>query len=324
MLLSVLVTMLVSVLVSVPTAVLGGVVGVTSASASPRAPHAAHTQGPRTVEAYATYYGWYTNTPPGCATAYSGCAGGVGTATDPITLASSAEELPVGTLVYYPTLEKYFVMGDDCSECDADWTGKGPDGGPHFWHFDLWMGGKGGREQALVGCEDALTQSTPTGRPLDTRFVLNPPRGLPVSAEPLFDPASSRCFTGGPRTAVVVRGHLVNAQSGTCMLAPTGRAAHLVGDHVRTGPCRSGPSDTVSLAGDSLSARGVCLATTGKLGSLLVWARCTGGPLEQWEMGADGSVVWVQYLRCAVARRPLVVLSSCHAGSRAARWTLEP
>jgi hypothetical protein len=37
------------------------------------------THGPthpktRVVEAYATYYGWFTNTPPGCATAYSGCA----------------------------------------------------------------------------------------------------------------------------------------------------------------------------------------------------------------------------------------------------------
>ena len=54
---------------------------------------AAAAKQPKQVEVYATYYGWYDNTPPGCATAYSGCARGNGTYAHPITLQTYPERL---------------------------------------------------------------------------------------------------------------------------------------------------------------------------------------------------------------------------------------
>jgi Ricin-type beta-trefoil lectin domain len=100
---------------------------VTSASGAStsvaRTTAAAAAKQPKQVEVYATYCGWYDNTPPGCATAYSGCARGNGTYAHPITFASDKKEFPVGTILYYPTAEKYVRMGDDCQECDEDWSG---------------------------------------------------------------------------------------------------------------------------------------------------------------------------------------------------------
>jgi hypothetical protein len=136
---------------------------------------------PRAVEVYTTYYGWFDNTPPGCATAFSACAHGNGTYKHPITFASDKNEFPVGTILYYPTIEKYVVMGDDCEECDEDWSGKGPDGGPHFHHVDLWIDGKGGNEFDVINCEDGLTQGLPDGSPLQTPFIVDPPANMPVS-----------------------------------------------------------------------------------------------------------------------------------------------
>ena len=85
-----------------------------------------------------TLYGWPDNSPPGDAIAYPenegyptihDVASGTGTYADPITYATDQAELPVGTIVYYSYLHRYFIMEDDCTECDEDWTGQGPDGG---------------------------------------------------------------------------------------------------------------------------------------------------------------------------------------------------
>ena len=86
-----------------------------------------------------TLYGWPDNSPPGNDIAYPenggyptihNAAGGVGTYANPITYATDKSELAVGTIVYYPYLHRYFIMEDDCTACDEDWTGHGPDGGP--------------------------------------------------------------------------------------------------------------------------------------------------------------------------------------------------
>ena len=160
------------------------VLGLASLSVSSTAAAAGHatTAAPATgfkiYNTYVTYYGWYDNTPPGCGTAYSGCAGGTGTYKDPITLASDKAEFPVGTIIYYPTVEKYFVMGDSCGECTQDWSNPngGPDGGPGLHHVDLWIGGKGADEFDVIDCEDALTQGKPSGAPLLTPVEVTPPR----------------------------------------------------------------------------------------------------------------------------------------------------
>src|SRR5579875_761970 len=97
-------------------AVLVGLLAVSASLLIPGASQvfagSAGSRGATKVEIFATYYGWYDNTPPGCSTAYKPyCAGGTGTYRDPITFASYAKEFPVGTRLYYPTVEKYFVMG---------------------------------------------------------------------------------------------------------------------------------------------------------------------------------------------------------------------
>ncbi|HEV2638789.1 MAG TPA: hypothetical protein VGX23_26815 [Actinocrinis sp.] len=105
-------------------------------------------------QVWLTFYGWYDNTPPGCATASGGCAGGTGTYSDPITFATDKSEAPTGTIIWVPRVGKYFVMADDCTECDQDWSGQGPDGGPKMWHFGLWLGGQGcsdGQKVSAIG-----------------------------------------------------------------------------------------------------------------------------------------------------------------------------
>ena len=86
-----------------------------------------------------TLYGWPDNSPPGNAIAYPAdggyptihnAAGGTGTYSNPVTFATDQAELPIGSIVYYPYLHRYFIMEDDCTACDQDWTGQGPDGGP--------------------------------------------------------------------------------------------------------------------------------------------------------------------------------------------------
>src|SRR5271155_3846774 len=81
------------------------------------------TGTPTTVSATVTYYGWPDNSPPGAAIAHPvihATAGGVGSYCDPTTFATeptSAEnkEIPYGTRIYVPAVDKYFIREDDCT-----------------------------------------------------------------------------------------------------------------------------------------------------------------------------------------------------------------
>jgi 3D (Asp-Asp-Asp) domain-containing protein len=136
-----------------------------------------------------TFYGWDDNSPPGNAIAYpksSGyptihdAAGGTGTYADPITFATDKNELPIGSIVYAPFIEKYLVMEDDCGGCDSDWA-------TMSWHIDVWMNSDGTENpSALFDCEDQWTQCS-------TNIVIHPPPGLTVTTTPLFDPATNSC-----------------------------------------------------------------------------------------------------------------------------------
>jgi hypothetical protein len=264
---------------------------------------------------YATYYGWYTNTPPGCATAYSGCAHGRGTYSDPITFATDRKEFPVGTLLYYPTDEKYFVMGDACTECTADWKGKGPDGGPRLRHVDLWIGGKGASAFAAINCEDAMTQTTPSGAPFVTPFIVQPPPTLPVSTEPLFDARTGHCFGGATTTAT--HGHYENAAGGNCLAIGRGVAATLA---ATLQPCSDASREDLAFEGAFFVVQHRCLQTEGaRAGARIVFAPCKGGPGQQWETGPSGTIEWVQYARCIVDSGGRLVLGSCATGA-AATW----
>jgi hypothetical protein len=170
---------------------------------------------------YVTLYGWDDNSPPGCDIAYPqihSCAGGAGTYSDPATFATDASELPTGTIVYYPPLDRYFIMEDDCTECDEDWTGQGPDGGPGYRHIDLWAGGASGDDaSALEACEDQWTSNG------QSPVIVDPPSGEPVAdggkGGPIFVASTSHCWApgdnGGPATATA--GALSNAGTGKCL-----------------------------------------------------------------------------------------------------------
>jgi hypothetical protein len=99
-----------TVCIALLTAVAAMLVGAPTAGAS------------TTQKAYLTFYGYWDNTPPGSAIAYPQIhktAGGTGTYADPITFATDKSELAPGTIIYVPRVEKYFIMEDDCEECDA-------------------------------------------------------------------------------------------------------------------------------------------------------------------------------------------------------------
>jgi Ricin-type beta-trefoil lectin domain len=287
-------------------------------NASPVATHpgAAAAKTPKAVDVYATYYGWYDNTPPGCATAYSGCAGGTGTYQHPITFASDKHEFAVGTILYYPTIEKYVRMGDDCQECDQDWSGKGPDGGPHLHHVDIWIGGKGGNEFDVINCEDALTQGLPDGKPLLTPFIVHPPSNMPVSKEPLFNSKTNHCFGGA--TTTTTYGRYKNAKSGKC-LEDRGDST-TSGTRAELAPCSTGTAEKLAFDGAFFVIGKLCLQTqSGKPGAAITFANCNGNDREQWEINPNGTIAWIQYARCIADVSGKVELARC-TSSAADHW----
>ncbi len=165
--------------------------GAEGSSALDSSPDSSADAG-ESLSVYATFYGWADNSPPGGAIAYPksdgnptvhDAAGGSGAYADPITFATDKSELPIGTLLYVPFIEKYVVMEDDCVECDSDWTSA------HKWHIDLWMNSNGTETtSALTSCEDRWTRTS-------TQVEVDPPAGRPVTPSPLFDPSTNTCRT---------------------------------------------------------------------------------------------------------------------------------
>ncbi|WP_379626530.1 hypothetical protein [Pseudonocardia sp. GCM10023141] len=157
----------------------------TSAAAAPR-PSVTRAAGPapapdlpagRSWSASITFYGAGDNDPPGSLAiahpiAGHAEAGGAGTYADPISMASDVREVAVGTIVYYPPLQKYFVMVDDCASCIEEWNDS------RHPHLDLWAGDFSGSD--FVACEHALTPDGPVTVELD------PPAGRPVDTRPLY------------------------------------------------------------------------------------------------------------------------------------------
>jgi hypothetical protein len=159
---------------------------MTAGPARAATPKASHT-----FSMLVTLYGFPDNSPPGTAIAFPQIhpgAAGVGTLQDPVTFATDQKELKPGTRVYYPFLQKYFVMEDDCAECDQDWEGHGLNGGPRFRHIDLWAGGDARSGQSELNCEDALTQSS-------AKVIVNPPGNLRVDTTPIWNEDTQTCQT---------------------------------------------------------------------------------------------------------------------------------
>ena len=267
---------------------------------------------------YLTFYGWYDNTPPGCAIAYPDihqCAGGTGTYSDPITFASDKSEIKEGTKVYVSRVQKYFIMEDDCTECDQDWSGQGPDGGPGLWHFDLWLGGKGGNEFDAIDCEDALTLSDSSGNPFMESVVLNPPSNETVSSEPIFNTATGACYGGAKPTTNV--GTYKNKSTGTCLTDPGDSSSS--GTGLTVAACTSGAADqTFTFNGAFMIINNKCVNNPS--GSTLSLASCTGGPTEQWSVNPNGTIEDIQTsTKCYRASGSKAEAGSC--SGNAAKWS---
>jgi hypothetical protein len=250
-----------------------------------------------TTDFLVTLYGWPDNSPPGNAIAYPAdegyptihnVASGTGTYSDPITYATDQAELPIGTIVYYPYLHRYFIMEDDCTECDEDWTGNGPDGGPGLHHIDLWINGQNGDSGDVINCEDALTQNS-------APVIVDPPGNEPVDTTPLFDSATDTCydpssFTGGGGGGSA--GTITGNHSGLC-LGVTGDSAALK-TTADIGTCDGGSAQdwTVNSDGTIVNGSGLCLSVSGGSTAPRSTAdvyTCNGSASEHWTVHSGGT-----------------------------------
>jgi hypothetical protein len=173
-------------------------VSLSQANAAPAAKPAATS----TARFFVTLYGFVDNSPPSAIISnpvIHSKAGGTGTYQDPVTFATDTREEKPGTIVYYAYLKKYFIMEDTCTECSKDWTGNNGDNpvpprNGHRWRIDMWAGGDkrslhNPDKQALLACEDALTQSN------GGIVTLSPPKTLPVDTTPIYNANTRTCFT---------------------------------------------------------------------------------------------------------------------------------
>ena len=252
-----------------------------------------------------TLYGWPDNSPPGNDIAYPAsdgnptihdAAGGTGTYSDPITYATDKAELPIGTKVYYPYLHRYFIMEDDCVECDQDWTGQGPDGGPNLYHIDLWIGGEGGNSSDVINCEDNLTQNSAS-------VIVNPPSDEAVDTTPLFDSSDNSCYDpssfngggGGGGTGGGSGGpaELIGAASGKCLDTYGGTFASNTKEEIWT--CHNGPGQTWTASNGTVNTDGGAYCLTVKnaattRGAAVILYQCNGGSNQQWTVNSSGTI----------------------------------
>ena len=242
-----------------------------------------------------TLYGWPDNSPPGDAIAYPedggyptihNVASGLGTYSDPVTFATDQAELPVGTIVYYPYLHRYFIMEDDCTECDEDWTGQGPDGGPGLYHIDLWIGGQNGNANDVINCEDDLTQNS-------APVIVNPPSNEPVDTTPLFNSSNNQCYNpssfsgGGGGTAGTITGN----HSGLCLSVTGESTTPKSTADIATCDASSAQNWTVNSNGTISNGAGLCLSVLGGATAPKSTAdvyTCSGA--QQWTVNSDGTI----------------------------------
>jgi hypothetical protein len=159
---------------------------------------------------YITLYGWYDNSPAGNAIAYPANAGyptlhNVATAgqtySSPGTFATDAlsgGEMKVGTKIYVPHFQKYFILEDECSgsgpdpgNCEYDWQHSG------IYHVDLWLGGNPpANANDVNNCEYSLTIGSISGGKLSGggQVIENPPSNETVNTTPLYNSSTNTCW----------------------------------------------------------------------------------------------------------------------------------
>jgi hypothetical protein len=284
--------------------------------ASARPAGATPAAAPSTHQMFLTYYGWWDNTPPGGDISYPKIhqtAGGTGTYADPITFATYTGELPAGTIVYVPRVGKYLIMEDSCQECQADWSGHGPNGGPNLYHVDLWIGGQGGNAFDAINCEDALTDYNTDGTPTLEPIVVNPPNNLAYDPMPLFNTSTGQCYDNAQSPATV--GTYKNGANGQCVDDPGDSGS--VGTKLVTAACTGAAEQQFTFQGAFLTRHNLCADYGG--GSGISLQKCTAGPTQQWSVNPNGTISDIQTGRkCVATSGTNVVAASCSGA--AAQW----
>jgi len=247
-----------------------------------------------------TLYGWPDNSPPGNGIAFpanSGfptihnAAGGTGTYADPVTFATDQSELAPGTKVYYPYLHRYFIMEDECVECDADWNNG-------VRHIDLWVGGQNGNTNSVINCEDNLTQGS-------SAVITSPPTNEPVDTTPLFNSSTNTCynpssFNGGnppppssppPSNPGGSTGRVTGYQ-GLCL--DVRGAATADGTAVQVYTCNGTGAQNWTQSGSTLQSLGKCLdvsgAGTANGTKVQLWT-CNGTGAQSWAHQSNGEYI---------------------------------
>jgi Ricin-type beta-trefoil lectin domain len=248
-----------------------------------------------TINFLVTLYGWPDNSPPGDAIAYPedegyptihNVASGVGTYSNPITFATDQAELPIGTIVYYPYLHRYFIMEDDCTECDEDWTGQGPDGGPGLYHIDLWIGGENGNANDVINCEDNLTQNS-------APVIVDPPGNEPVDTTPLFNSSTNTCYNPSSFNGGGTAGTITGNNSGLCLGVTGDSTTPKSTADIATCDGDSEQGWTVNSDGTIVNGSGLCLSVSGGATAPTSNAdvyTCNGSASEYWTVNSDGTI----------------------------------
>jgi hypothetical protein len=269
-----------------------------------------------------TLYGWPDNSPPGDGTAFgSGHAGGTGTYSNPVTFATDQHEFKPGTKVYYPYLHRYFIMQDECVECDHDWAnGK--------YHIDLWVGGKGGSTSAVLGCEDKLTKDS-------GQVIIDPPSNEPVDTTPLFNSSTNKCYDpgsfggGSPPTPPPPGGNTyVGAASGKCVDDPNFSTTN--GTQLVIWTCNGGANQKLNAVSGTLQVEGKCLdapkGATANGTIVEIWT-CNGGANQKFAYNStNGTIVGSQSGKCvtvqsaSTANGGKLILYTCNGGGNQ-KWT---
>jgi hypothetical protein len=116
-------------------------------------------------------------------------AGGNGSYSNPVTIASTASLFSPGTRLYVYTLKKYMEMEDSCIQCSSDWSTS------RIRDIVVWIGGNSTTSSSvLTQCESTLTNII-TNSPTSSQVLVNPPSsGLSVDTTPLFNSSTNACW----------------------------------------------------------------------------------------------------------------------------------
>jgi hypothetical protein len=146
---------------------------------------------------------------------------------------------------------------------------------------------------------------------------VNPPSNLPVSTQPLYNDKTNKCFGG--MTASTSYGQYANRSSGGCITDP-GTAVGTLADAAK---CTGAANQDLAFNGAFFMINKLCLnavSGAGTVGSKLDYAACRGGPNEQWEINANGTITTIQVGLCISQSGTGLELAKCTTAA-SEKWT---